>query len=97
MLKPERRPTHPGKILQAHYLEPRKITLTTLAQAVGRTRKNISEVVNGHSRIDVTLANRLAAVLGTTARFWLNMQNAVDLWDERQQGWEPEIVFEAAG
>jgi len=35
----------------------------------------------GHVAITAEMAVRIAAVLGTTAQYWLNLQNAVDLYD----------------
>jgi plasmid maintenance system antidote protein VapI len=31
------------------------------------------------------MAARMAAVLGTTAQYWLNLQNAVDLYDAQER------------
>ena len=41
------------------------------------------------------LACKLAGVLGTPPEFWLNLQNAVDLWDARQElaQWQPPMRY----
>lgn len=89
----KRRPTSPGLLLKKFYMEPRNITIIDLANAAGVSRKHMSQVVNGHSRIEPSLAYRIAAILGTSPQLWLNAQNAVDLWDVAQSGWRPEHVF----
>jgi addiction module HigA family antidote len=76
-----RRPTPPGEILRELYLAPHEITVTTFADAAGVTRKHMSAVVNGKAAITADTAARIAEALGTTAQFWLNLQNAVDLYD----------------
>ena len=82
--KPNRRPTSPGEILRELYLDPRGVSVARFAEAVGVTRKHMSNVVNGHAAITAELATRIAEVLGTTPEYWLNLQNAVDLYDARQ-------------
>ena len=97
MLQRNRRPTTPGRILIEHYLKPRGITITAFAEAVGVSRKHMSKVVHGSSRVEADLATKMATVLGTTPKFWLNLQNAVDLYDaqERTKGWKPKAHYPA--
>jgi antitoxin HigA-1 len=76
-----RRPTLPGEILAELYLTPNEISIATFAEACGVTRKHMSEIVHGHVAITAEMAARIAAALGTSAQYWLNMQNAVDLFD----------------
>ena len=92
-----RRPSSPGEILREHYLNPRKVTVSDFARAAGISRKHMSDVVNGNARIEASLAHKIAVVLGTTPQFWLNLQNAVDVYDAQQalKGWEPEFTFPA--
>ena len=90
-----RRPSHPGAILRAHYLEPRGVGIGELAAAIEVSRKHLSQVVNGHKRVEPALAARLAKALGTTAQFWLNLQSAVDAWDAvaAAAAWRPGREF----
>jgi len=41
----------------------------------------MSAIVNERAGITAETAARIALVLGTTAQYWLNLQNAVDLYD----------------
>ena len=95
MLKPERRPTSPGEILREHYLKPRALSVAALARAVDHSYKHMSQVVNGKTAIEAKLASKLAAVLGTTPEFWLNLQNVVDLWEAREAlaDWQPTTTY----
>lgn len=79
-----RRPREPGYLLAEHYLKPKGITQTALAEATGLTRKHISAIVHGRASITPETAVRLSEVLGTSAEFWLNLQTSVALWEARQ-------------
>jgi antitoxin HigA-1 len=85
LIKRHRRPTPPGKILRELYLQPRGINVAQFAAAVGVSRKHMSAVVNERSAITAPLAARIAQALGTTPQYWLNMQNAVDLYHAEQE------------
>jgi addiction module HigA family antidote len=75
-----RPPTSPGEILMELYLRPHGVSIAKFAEAAGVTRKHMSAIVNGRSAITAEAAARIATVLGTTAQYWLNLQNAVDLF-----------------
>jgi addiction module HigA family antidote len=77
------RPALPGEILRELYLAPRGVSLAAFAEAAGVSRKHMSQIAHGHSAITAEMAERIAAALGTTAQYWLNLQNAVDLFDAR--------------
>ena len=67
------------------YLAPHDISIAKFAEAVGVSRKHMSAIVNGRASITADTATKMALVLGTTAQFWLNLQNAVDLYDAQQR------------
>ena len=77
------------------YLRDNKISLTAFAESIGCTRKHMSNIVHGKARIEAELATRIGTVLGTGAQLWLNLQNAVDLWDAKQKmkHWKPGRLF----
>jgi antitoxin HigA-1 len=76
-----RRPSLPGEILAELYLAPHDISIAAFAEACGVSRKHMSGIVNGHVAITAEMAARIAAAVGTSAQYWLNLQNAVDLYD----------------
>ncbi|NOY91220.1 MAG: hypothetical protein GXP55_08415 [Deltaproteobacteria bacterium] len=47
--------------------------------------KAVNRVVNGRTKMSVSLAGRLASALHTTAEFCLNAQRAGDLFEEYQR------------
>jgi len=83
--KRTRRPSAPGEILVELHLAPHDISIAKFMEAVGASRKHMSAIVNGRATITAETAARMAAVIGTTAQYWLNLQNAVDLYDAEQR------------
>jgi addiction module HigA family antidote len=81
---PAWRPSAPGEILRELYLTPHGVSVAAFARAAGVTTKHMSQIVNGHVTVKATMASRIAAVLGTTPQYWLNLQDAVDLYDARE-------------
>ncbi|KAF0245700.1 MAG: plasmid maintenance system antidote protein xre [Planctomycetota bacterium] len=80
MRKMLRKPTTPGEILREEFLKPLKLTQPRLARHVGCDVKVINRIVNGRSAVTAVMALRLSAALGTTPEFWLNAQQAVNLY-----------------
>ena len=76
----EREPTGPGEILQAEYLTPLGMTQKQFADHIGCDVKVINRIVNGRTSIGAEMAVKLASSLGTTPQFWLNAQQAVDIY-----------------
>ena len=88
-------PSHPGEILKAIYMEPLKITVTILADALDVSRKHVSAIVNGRVPVSPDMAARLAGVFGTEPDIWINLQAQYDLWQVRQHG-RPKVKRLAA-
>ncbi len=78
-------PSHPGEILLEMYIKPMKVTITEAADALGVTRKHVSAIINGRSPVTPDMAMRLAAVFGTEAALWVNLQAQHDLWTVSQK------------
>jgi addiction module HigA family antidote len=77
-------PPHPGEIIKELCLEPLGITVTDAAKALGVSRKALSELLNGHSRLSPEMAIRLSIALDTSAESWLIQQAQYDLWHAEQ-------------
>jgi addiction module HigA family antidote len=73
-------PSHPGEILREMYIKPMNVTITQTADALGVTRKHLSAIVNERVPVTPDMAMRLAAVFGTEAALWVNLQAQHDLW-----------------
>ena len=82
---PNRRPTHPGAILREDVLPALEVTQARFAELVGVSRLTVSQLLHEHRSLSPDMAMRLEKLLGTSAESWLRMQEAVDLWEARQQ------------
>lgn len=78
-------PAHPGEIVREECLKPLGLTVTAAADALGVTRKALSDLLNGHSGVSPDMAIRLEKVFGSTADTWLRMQMQRDLWEARRR------------
>lgn len=78
-------PAHPGEVIRKACLKPLGLTVTAAAEALGVTRKALSDLLNGHSGISPDMAIRLEKVGWSTADHWLRMQLQCDLWEARQR------------
>jgi antitoxin HigA-1 len=72
-------PIHPGQILRDEFLEPMKISVYTLAQAIKVPRSRVNDIVRGRRGITADTAFRLARYFGTTPELWINLQARYDL------------------
>jgi addiction module HigA family antidote len=70
---------HPGEVLLSEFLEPLCISQNALARAAGVSPRRINEIVLGKRSVTADTAVRIAAALGTSERFWLNLQADYDL------------------
>lgn len=75
---------HPGEVLLEEFLAPLGISQNALARAAGVPPRRINEIVLGKRSITADTAVRLAAVLGTSERFWLGLQAEHDLEEARR-------------
>ncbi|WP_350940881.1 HigA family addiction module antitoxin [Vibrio metschnikovii] len=91
MRKTKRRPVSVGEMLKLEFLEPMGITSKALAEAMGVHRNTVSNLING-GVLTAPVAIKLAAALGNTPEFWLNIQHAVDLWGTRNR-YQEEAKF----
>jgi len=78
-------PAHPGEIVREECLKPLSLSVTAAAEALGVTRKALSDLLNGHTGVSPEMAIRLEKVFGSTADTWLGMQMQYDLWEARQR------------
>ena len=79
-MKVRRPPTTPGEILRAEFLKPLRMTQADLAAHLGCDIKVVNRIVNGRSAVTAEMAIRLAAAFRMSPEFWLNAQQAVDLY-----------------
>lgn len=72
--------THPGIILKEEFSNPLGITQAQLSKDLNVGIKTLSELYNEKRGITPLMALKLSEYFGTTPQFWLNLQNAYDLY-----------------
>jgi addiction module HigA family antidote len=77
-------PTHPGEVLREDFMPDYGLTIASLADALGVSRQTINEILRERRSITSLMALRLSRLFGNTPEFWLNAQNARDIWDSEQ-------------
>lgn len=73
---------HPGEVLKEEFLVPLNISAYRLAKDINIPQTRISEIIHGKRSITADTAIRFSKFFGTTAEFWLNLQNLYDLEEE---------------
>ena len=76
---PMKNPPHPGRSVRHDCLEPLGLSVTDAARKLGVSRKQLSDVLNGHSGISPEMAIRLHKAFGGGADTWFRLQAAYDL------------------
>jgi antitoxin HigA-1 len=78
-------PPYPGEILKELCLDPLGLTVTKAAEALGVSRKKLSDILKCRTGISLEMAVRLSLAFNTTAESWLNQQTQYDLWKAEQR------------
>jgi addiction module HigA family antidote len=73
-----------GEILSKEFLEPLEITPYRLAKELHVATSSILDIVHDRRRLSVDMALRLSRYFGTSERFWLNLQNEIDIRNRRE-------------
>ena len=108
MLKRGMKPAHAGVLIRENIeglrSEGKATTTEQVANALGITRKTLSNLMNEHQGVSPEMAIRLSEAFGTTAKFWLNVQKNYDLWQAEKSIdrntivhlWNKELALETA-
>lgn len=72
-------PPHPGLSVRHDCLEPLGLTVSEAAKRLGVSRKQLSDLVNGHAGISPEMAIRLDKAFGGGAETWYRLQASYDL------------------
>ena len=73
------KPVHPGEVIKHEVLDPLGMSVNKLAIELRVPVTRISEIVHGRRGITADTALRLARFLGTSSRFWLNLQSDYEI------------------
>ena len=74
-------PTHPGEALREDFMPDYCLTTAAMAEALGVSRQTINEILREKRAITPIMALRLSRLFGNSPEFWLNAQNARDIWE----------------
>ena len=81
-------PTHPGEMLREDFMPAYKLTASGLATALGVSRQTIYELLQEQRAITPLMALRLSRLFCNSPSFWLNAQQARDLWETNRSAEE---------
>jgi len=81
----KRKPTTPGEILKEEFLKRLGMTQKDLADHIDCDVKVVNRIINGRTSVTASMALKLAAAFKTSPKFWLNAQEAVDLYKAFRQ------------
>jgi addiction module HigA family antidote len=76
---------HPGEVLKEEFLDEMNITAYRLAKETFIPQTRISEIIKGRRRITADTALRFSRFFGTSARFWMGLQEDYDLEKELRE------------
>jgi addiction module HigA family antidote len=74
-----------GEILREEFLEPLGITAYRLSKEINVSTTTILDIINNNRKITVDTALRLSRYFGNSAHFWLNLQNDIDIRNQRDK------------
>ena len=85
-----RKPTHPGRILKEHYIDPLNLSITKLAENLDVSRKAVSAIVHEKKSITPDMALRLSQAFDTTPDLWASLQKNYDMWcaENKSENWK---------
>lgn len=83
--KLHRQPTTPGEMLLKEFLEPLHLSQHALAVKIGVPATRIADIVHGRRAISADTALRLGRFFETSPEFWLQLQQACDLYATRSK------------
>jgi addiction module HigA family antidote len=85
MIPKRRKPTHPGEILLAEFLQPMGISQVELAKRMKVPIQRVNTLVNGKRDVTAETAILLSQTLKTSSEFWMNLQVAYDLYEAQSR------------
>ena len=68
-----------GEILKEEFLDPLSITPYRLSKEINVSTSSILDIVHNRRKISVEMALRLSKYFGNSSKFWLNLQNEIEL------------------
>ena len=70
-----------GEIIREEFLEPLNITPYRLSKELKVSTSTVLDLLHDRRKITVEMALRLSKFFGNSHKFWLNLQNELDVRD----------------
>ena len=80
-----------GEILQEEFMEPLGVSAYALSKAINVPTSRIQDILHNRRKITADTSLRLAKYFGVSDRYFLNLQNDLDVRELKQ-----ELVIELA-
>jgi antitoxin HigA-1 len=68
-----------GDILKEEFLDPLGLTAYRLSKELNVSTSSVLDLIHNKRKISVEMALRLSRYFGNSSKFWLNLQNELDL------------------
>jgi len=72
-------------MLREDFMPDYDLTVSSLADALGVSRQSINELLRERRAVSPTMALRLGRLFGNSPQFWLQAQQALDIWGSAQE------------
>lgn len=93
--RPARRPSHPGEILKALWLDELGYTQSHFAELLVEAsntslkksgmQTKLNEVIKGKRSMSAEFAVLISKVLKTSPKMWMNLQVQLDIWEAEEK------------
>ena len=72
-----------GEILKEEFMDPMGISAYRLANDIGVPVSRVQDIVHGRRKVSVDTSLRFGKYFGVSERYFLNMQNDIDVRNEK--------------
>jgi len=72
-------------MLKEDFMPDFNLSVTNLANALGVARQTVNELLRERHAVSTIMALRLSRLFGNSPEFWLNAQQARDLWESERE------------
>ena len=86
-----------GEILREEFMEPMNISAYKLAQDIMVPVSRIQDILHGRRKITADTSLRLSKYFGVSERYFLNLQNDIDIRNQRIQMADELARIQAVG
>ena len=74
-----------GEILKEEFLDPLNITAYRLSKDINVSTSTILDIIHNKRKVSAEMALRLSRYFGNSYRFWLNLQNEIEIREIRSK------------